>query len=88
MIWAINNTPDLKCVINNGDSFDGASISRYPRIGWDKTPTLLDELKANQLMLGEIEDEAKKVNKNVKLIWPLGNHDARFETRLAANAPQ
>ena len=88
LIWAINNTPDLKCVINNGDSFDGASISRFPRIGWDKTPSLLDELRANQIMLGEIEDEAKKVNPKVKLIWPLGNHDARFETRLAASAPQ
>lgn len=88
LIWALNNIPDIKAVINNGDSFDGASISRFPRIGWDKTPSLIEELKANQMMLGEIEDEVKKHNKNVKFVWPLGNHDARFETRLAANAPQ
>jgi len=88
LIWAINNVDDLKAVINNGDAFDGAGISRYPRIGWDKTPSLIEELKACELALAEIEDEAKVVNSAVKLMWPLGNHDARFETRLAANAPQ
>jgi len=88
LIWAIQNIDDLKAVINNGDAFDGASISRFPRIGWDKTPSLIQELKACELALAEIEDEAKHVNHNISLIWPLGNHDARFETRLAANAPQ
>jgi hypothetical protein len=88
LIWAIQNVDDLKAVINNGDAFDGAGISRFPRIGWDKTPSLIQELKACELALGEIEDEAKSVNPKVKLMWPLGNHDARFENRLAANAPQ
>jgi hypothetical protein len=71
-------------IINNGDCFDGASISRYPRIGWDSKPTVIDELKTCAERLEEIEDIAC----NAKLIWPLGNHDSRFETRLAANAPQ
>jgi nitrite reductase/ring-hydroxylating ferredoxin subunit len=88
LLWAIRNVNDLKAVINNGDAFDGAGISRYPRIGWDKTPSLIEELKACELALGEIEDEAKSVNPKIKLMWPLGNHDARFENRLAANAPQ
>jgi hypothetical protein len=88
LIWAIQNAEGLKAVINNGDAFDGASISRFPRIGWDSTPSIIQELKACEIALGEIEDEAKKVNHKVKLIWPLGNHDARFENRLAANAPQ
>jgi hypothetical protein len=34
--------------------------------------------------LTEITDSAK----GAAWIWPLGNHDARFETRLAAEAPQ
>jgi hypothetical protein len=88
LIWAIQNVEGLKAVINNGDAFDGASISRFPRIGWDSTPSIIQELKACEIALGEVEDEAKKVNHKVKLIWPLGNHDARFENRLAANAPQ
>jgi hypothetical protein len=73
-----------KALINNGDSFDGASISRYPRIGWDSKPSVIEELKACRERLGEIEDEAN----GAKLFWPLGNHDARFENRLAQNASE
>jgi hypothetical protein len=75
-------------VICNGDAFDGASISRFPRIGWDSTPTLVQELKACEANLGEIEDAARSARHNARRIWTLGNHDARFENRLAANAPQ
>lgn len=73
-----------RAVICNGDAFDGAQISRYPRIGWDSTPTVIDELKAVKERLGEVEEAAGRA----KLVWPLGNHDARFENRLAQNAPQ
>ncbi len=71
-------------VVCNGDAFDGASISRFPRIGWDKTPTVIQELKACKAALGEVEEFAGRA----KLIWPLGNHDARFETRLANQASE
>ncbi len=71
-------------IINNGDAFDGASISRYPRIGWDSKPSVIEELKACKERLGEIEDAAN----GAKLYWPLGNHDARFENRLAQNASE
>ena len=73
-----------KAIICNGDAFDGASISRFPRIGWDSKPSIIEELKACRDRLTEIED----ITNGAKLYWPLGNHDARFETRLAANAPQ
>lgn len=71
-------------VVNNGDAFDGASISRHPSIMWESKPSVIEELKACEQRLTEIEDAAGKA----KLIWPLGNHDARFETRLAQNAPE
>lgn len=87
LIWAIKELQP-KAVIANGDVFDGASISRYPRIGWDSTPSVIQELKACELAMGEIEETAKKARHNVNLVWTLGNHDARFENRLAANAPQ
>lgn len=77
-----------KAVVNGGDAFDGASISRFPRIGWDRTPKIIEELKACDSSLGEIEEAAKKARHNVLLYWALGNHDARFENRLAANAPE
>jgi len=71
-------------VIMNGDAFDGASISRHPPIGWESNPTVQDEIEAVQLRLGEIEEAAGRARK----IWPLGNHDARYETRLASVAPE
>lgn len=73
-----------KAIICNGDAFDGASISRFPRIGWDSKPSVIEELKACKERLGEIEAAAN----GAKLYWPLGNHDARFENRLAQNAPE
>lgn len=87
LLWAIR---ELKphAVVNGGDAFDGASISRFPRIGWDSTPSVIEELKACEAALGEIEETAKTVRHNARLVWCLGNHDARFENRLAANAPQ
>ena len=72
-------------IVCNGDAFDGASISRHPRIGWDSKPTVKQELEAVTYHMGEIE-KASVFKSN--LIWTLGNHDARFETFLAANAPQ
>lgn len=71
-------------VVLNGDVFDGASISRWERIGWDSRPTVKQELDICAERLVEIEDAAKGAER----YWPLGNHDARFETFLAKHAPQ
>jgi hypothetical protein len=87
LIWAIRELQP-KVVICNGDAFDGAQISRHPRIQWDEKPSVVQELKACEIALGEIEDEAKRARKGVKLIWPAGNHDLRLESRLAQNAPE
>jgi len=77
-----------RAIICNGDAFDGASISRFPRIGWDAKPSIVQELKACEIAMGEIEETAKAARRNVKLIWTVGNHDLRFENRLSQNAPQ
>lgn len=71
-------------VVMNGDAFDGATISRHPPIGWENRPSVEDELEAVQARLGEIEQAAFKARK----VWTLGNHDGRFETRLATVAPE
>jgi len=71
-------------IICNGDAFDGGSISRFPRIGWDHKPSVKDEIDACKFYLGEIE----KVARGAKLVWTMGNHDARFETMLAQAAGQ
>ena len=72
-------------IIMNGDAFDGASVSRHPPIGWTELPTVQDELEACQERLDEIQ-KAKPVK--CRTIWTLGNHDQRFETRIATVAPE
>jgi len=87
LLWAIK---ELKphVVISNGDAFDGASISRHDPLGWSKTPSVIEELKAVQAHLGEIEETAKAARHNVKLLFTWGNHDTRFANKLAVQAPQ
>ena len=73
-------------VVMNGDAVDGSSISRYPKAAWAtvKIPTVKEELEAVADRLYEIE----KVAGNAKLIFTLGNHDMRFESKLANLAPE
>lgn len=73
-------------VIMVGDVFDGARISRHPRIGFlENRPKVSEELKAVGEYLDEIESVAPR---GAKLIWCLGNHDARYESYIAQNAPE
>jgi hypothetical protein len=71
-------------VVMNGDVIDAATISRHPPIGWEKRPPLIDEIEAAQERMHEIEKAAGKAQK----VWTLGNHDGRFETRIATVAPE
>ena len=68
LLWLIGELKP-KVVINNG---------------WDVTPTIIQELNACKMFLGEIQEAAG----DAKFIWTLGNHDARFSTRLATVAPE
>ena len=74
-----------KALIYNGDAFDGAAISRHPTIGWESQPSVVEELEAVQTRLGELEQATPR---GCRMIWTLGNHDLRFETRLATVAPE
>lgn len=73
-----------KAIILNGDVLDGASISRHPPIGWEDRPTLEQEMDACKDRLAEIQ----KAWPAAERVWTLGNHDGRFETRLATVAPE
>lgn len=72
-------------VVCNGDAIDGSAISRHPPIGWESCPTVKEELEVCQKRLSEI---TAVVDAGVAKVWLLGNHDARFETRLAQVAPE
>lgn len=73
-----------KFVVLDGDVLDGTTISRHPPIGWEKNPTLAEEIEAAKEQLYEIE----QASKNSEFIWPVGNHDSRFSVRLATVAPE
>lgn len=73
-----------KAIIMNGDVLDGASVSRHSPIGWESRPSLIQEIEACRERLDEICQAAPLARK----LWTLGNHDARFETRLATVAPE
>jgi hypothetical protein len=89
LLWAIKEFKPT-AVICNGDALDGASISRYSPSGVtsNKEPSVIEELKACKEALGEVEEAAKEARHNVRLVYTWGNHDARFNARLATNAPQ
>ena len=86
LLWAIQEFKP-KAIICNGDAFDGASISRHDVTDQPQT-SVIQELKACQGALDEIEELAKSVRHNVKLVFTWGNHDVRFGNRLAQHAPQ
>jgi hypothetical protein len=68
-----------KGVVINGDVCDFARLGKYPRIGWEQRSHVVDEIETAKARLGEIETATFKAWKD----WPLGNHDARFNTALA-----
>jgi Calcineurin-like phosphoesterase len=74
-----------KLFIANGDVVDMAAVSRHPPIGWENQPTVKDEIETAQDLLDEIK---RALPPHTPSIWTLGNHDGRFETRLATVAPE
>ncbi|MDB5607766.1 MAG: hypothetical protein JWP25_4666 [Bradyrhizobium sp.] len=72
-------------VILNGDVLDFPKISRHPPIGWESAPSPVEEIEAAQDHLSDI---VQAVPRGCRKIWTLGNHDARFETRLATVASE
>jgi len=76
--------PQLKLICANGDLFDGAGISRHEPLGFVKLPTVLQELDEVKTRLAEIERAAPKAKK----FFSPGNHDTRFDRRLATEASE
>ncbi len=74
-----------KAIICNGDAFDGAVLSRFPSINFDRKPSVLDELNYCKTHLEAIENIKPA---GCRLIWTLGNHDMRYEAALVARAPE
>jgi hypothetical protein len=74
-----------KAIICNGDAFDGAVLSRFPKINYERQPSVLDELNYCKTHLEAIE---KVRPAGCRLIWPMGNHDLRYESFLVSRASE
>jgi len=80
----LRDSANLYAIIYIGDAFDGARISKWPRIGWEQKPTVREELDECKRRMEQLLSVAKsKEETGIDLIWCLGNHDFRFETNLA-----
>lgn len=71
-------------VVANGDVADFAAISRHAAIGWESRPTVKQELDAIQDFLHDVRCSSL----NSKFVWPMGNHDMRFEAKIANALPE
>lgn len=71
-----------KVSILNGDVFDGARLSRFPRNGWEWQPKVKDELEEAKERIGEI----RHAYRGAKTLRTIGNHCVRFDRYLAVNA--
>lgn len=71
-------------VIGNGDVFDGARISRHEPLGWQKLPNVIEELDTVKIRLAEIQRAAK----GAVFFKTVGNHDSRFDRRLATEVAE
>lgn len=73
-------------VFANGDIFDGARVSRHPPGIWamEQRPTVKQEKDACVDFLADV----RAAHTSAMLIWLLGNHDMRYEARLAAMVPE
>jgi len=74
-----------KAIILNGDVMDLPRASRHAAIGWEKRPEIHEEIEWAQEKTYEI---ALACGRGTRKIWTMGNHDARFESRLANLAPE
>jgi len=73
-------------VIANGDILDGGTISKYGPECWDVRPSLKQELESVQYHMDLIVKAAK--GSGAILHRTIGNHDIRFEKRLAGLVPE
>lgn len=84
---ALRLAKELKpwAIINNGDTLDLATISRWPvasLLELGQRPTIQEELKEAKTRLEEFE----KLDFVKWRVWNLGNHDARYESYIAQHA--
>lgn len=72
-----------RLIVANGDIFDGASISRHDPDGWQNLPSVHAELETVKAHMAAVE----AASRGAQLLRTIGNHDLRFDRRLATQVP-
>jgi hypothetical protein len=75
-----------KAIIANGDILDGGTISKYGPMDWEPVTSLRDELEAVQWHMDKIVKACKGLG--TFLHRTTGNHDIRFDRKLAGSVPE
>jgi hypothetical protein len=87
VIWACKEFGP-RAFIANGDVHDFPSISHWSPSSWadwEKRPSVQSEIECADERLYEIEQATPR---GCQLVWPIGNHDERFEKVIAEKVPQ
>ena len=71
-------------VVLNGDVFDLPQVTHHRPIAWKKHPDIRDEIEEVRTRLGEIQTSCHGAER----YWVWGNHDLRYDNRLAEKIPQ
>ena len=78
----------VKMLVANGDWLDGASTNRHDRHGWQRRPTVREEIEGVGDALHRWRMAAKPARTGLQSIYTVGNHELNFERRLATHAPE
>lgn len=78
----------VRMLVANGDWLDGASTNRHEAFGWQRRPTVKEELEGVSDALHRWRMAAKPARTGIRSIYTVGNHELNFERRLSAQAPQ
>ena len=77
----------VRMLVANGDWLDGASTNRHDPFGWQRRPSVKEELDCVTDALHRWRMAAKPARTGVRSIYTVGNHEMNFERRLAAQVP-
>lgn len=82
---AISRAVKPRVIIANGDFVDGARSNRHDPDGWNKRPSVKEELEGVQALL---HDWRMAAGRGVQCAYTIGNHEKNFERKLVAHVKE
>lgn len=76
----------VKMLVANGDWLDGARTNRHDPHGWNRRPSVKEEIEGVADALHDWSVAAKIARTKAERIYTVGNHELNFERHLATKA--